>query len=61
MGLSLNPSAWRNVSLVRTSRMADVLAEHLEYSAKDVAALVDAGVLYESPGARRRKQAGTEQ
>ena len=33
----------------------EVLAEHLEYGTEDVAALIDAGVLYESPGARRRR------
>ena len=33
-----------------------VLAEHLDYSADDVSALVDAGVLYESPAAMRRRQ-----
>ena len=32
-----------------------VLAERLEYSAEDVAALINAGVLYESPAARRRR------
>ena len=35
----------------------EVLAEHLGYSAEDVAALMDARVLYESTGARRRRQA----
>ena len=36
-----------------------VLAEHLEYPAEDVAALIDAGVLYESPGARSRRLVGS--
>ena len=35
----------------------EVLTERLEYSADDVAALIDAGVLYESRGAKRRRQA----
>jgi crotonobetainyl-CoA:carnitine CoA-transferase CaiB-like acyl-CoA transferase len=37
----------------------EVLAEHLEYPAEDVAALIDAGVLYESPGARSRRRVGS--
>ena len=37
----------------------EVLAEHLEYPAEDVAALIDAGVLYESPGARSRRLVGS--
>jgi crotonobetainyl-CoA:carnitine CoA-transferase CaiB-like acyl-CoA transferase len=35
----------------------EVLGKHLEYSAEDVATLIDAGVLYESPAARRRRRA----
>lgn len=33
----------------------DVLSEYLQYSPEDVAALVDAGVLCETSGARRRR------
>ena len=52
---SATPAAVRGPAPQLGEHNYEVLAEHLEYSAEDVAALTKSGVLYESPAARRRR------
>ena len=56
---SATPAAVRGPAPQLGQHNYEVLAERLDYTADDVAALTDAGVLYESPGARKRRQAGS--